>query len=119
MSKAPSNPSSNNHLMPETISITLEIPKELVARIKAVKPPWLADLTDEEYLSHVIARGTFDDYLQQLESANAAVKKLAADLNLGGRSGPAQSKRTKAGQRAGNKASLGQPEEKTATMPIT
>ena len=56
----------------------MELPKELVARVKAVKPSWLIELTDEEYLGHVVARGNFDDYLQQLENANAAVKKLAA-----------------------------------------
>ena len=105
--------------MPETVSITLELPTELISRIKAVKPTWLADLTDEEYLSHVIARGNFEDYLQQLDSANTAVRKLAADLNLGRKSGPAGSRRTKAGQRLGNKAGTGQPGDKTATSPIT
>ena len=118
-SKAPINPPSNNHLMPETVSITLELPKELISRVKAVKPTWLADLTDEEYLSHVVARGNFNDYLQQLESANTAVKKLAADLNLGKKSGPADSKRVKAGQHLGNKAGPNQLGEKTATIPIT
>ena len=105
--------------MPETVPITLELPKELISRVKVVKPTWLADLTDEEYLSHVIARGNFDDYLQQLESANMAVKKLAADLNLGKKSGPADSKRVKAGQHLGNKAGPNQLGEKTATVPIT
>jgi len=56
--------------MPETVSLTLELPKELVARVKAVKPSWLIELTDEEYLGHVVARGNFDDYLQQLENAS-------------------------------------------------
>lgn len=105
--------------MPETVSITLELPKELVARVKAVKPSWLAELTDEEYLGHVLARGNFDDYLRQLENANAAVKKLAADLNLGKRGGAAQSKNAKAGQRPGNKAGPNQPGEKPATAPVT
>lgn len=105
--------------MAETLSFTLELPKELVARVKAVKPSWLAELTDEEYLSHVIARGNFDAYLQQLENANAAVKKLATDLNLSKRAGPAQSKNNKAGQRPGNKAGPNQPGEKSATAPVT
>jgi hypothetical protein len=104
--------------MAETLSFTLELPKELVARVKAVKPSWLAELTDEEYLSHVIARGNFDAYLQQLENANAAVKKLAADLNLSKRGGPAQSK-NKTGQRSGSKAGPNPPGEKSATAPVT
>ena len=97
--------------MPETVSLTLELPKELVARVKAVKPSWLIELTDEEYLGHVVARGNFDDYLQQLENANAAVKKLAADLNL--------SKNNKVAQRPGSKAGQNQPGEKPATAPVT
>ena len=105
--------------MAETLSLTVELPKELVARVKAAKPSWLIELTDEEYLGHVIARGNFDDYLQQLEDANAAVKKLAADLNLSKRGGPAQSKNNKAGQRPGNKAGPNQPGEKPATSPVT
>ena len=105
--------------MAETVSITLDLPKELVARVKAVKPPWLADLTDEEYISHVIARGNFDDYLQQLENANAAVKKLAADLNLNKKGNAASSKNTKPGQRPVSKAGPNQPAEKSATASVT
>jgi len=104
--------------MAETLSLTLELPKELVARVKAAKPSWLIELTDEEYLGHVIARGNFDDYLQQLEDANAAVKKLAADLNLG-RKGAATQSRNNKGQRPGSKAGQTQPGEKSATAPVT
>ena len=105
--------------MPETVSLTLELPKELVARVKAVKPSWLIELTDEEYLGHVVARGNFDDYLQQLENANAAVKKLAADLSLSKKGGTAQSKNNKGAQRPGSKAGQNQPGEKPATAPVT
>ena len=104
--------------MADTVSITLNLPKELVARVKAVKPSWLADLTDEEYLSHVFARGNFDNYLQQLENANAAVKKLAADLNLHKKGTAASSKNTKPGQRLVSKAGPNQPTEKSATAPV-
>ena len=103
--------------MADTVSFTLDLPKELVARIKAVKPSWLADLTDEEYLSHVIARGNFDNYLQQLENANAAVTRLAADLNLHKKGNTASSKNTKLGQRPVSKASPNQPAEKSPTTP--
>ncbi len=99
--------------------MTLDLPKELVARVKAVKPSWLADLTDEEYLSHVIAQGNFDDYLQQLENANAAVKKLAVNLNLHKKGNTASSKNSKPGQRLGNKASPSQSAEKSPTAPVT
>ena len=47
------------------------------------------------------------------------MKKLAADLNLGKKSSPTESKRAKAGQRLGNKAGPSQFGEKTATVPIT
>ena len=105
--------------MPETVSLTLELPKELVARVKAVKPSWLIELTDEEYLGHVVAWGNFDDYLQQLENANAAVKKLAADLSLSKKGGAAQSKNNKVGLRPGNKTGQTQAGEKSATAPVT
>jgi hypothetical protein len=104
--------------MAETLSLTLELPEELVARFKAIKPSWLIELTDEEYIGHVIARGNFDDYLQQLENANAAVKKLAADLNLS-RKGAATKSRNNKGQRPGSKAGQTQPGEESATAPVT
>lgn len=117
--KAPIHPINRSHRVPETVSITLELPKELVARVKSVKPSWLADLTDEEYIGHVIARGNFDDYLKQLEGANTAVKKLAADLNLNKRGSAAQSRKNKPGQRLGNRAGPNQPEERSEIAPAT
>ena len=68
--------------MPETVSITLELPKDFVNGVKAVKPPWLADLTDEQFIGHVIAHGNFDDYLGQIQKANQQVQTLSAELHL-------------------------------------
>jgi len=68
--------------MPETASISLELPKDFVNRVKAVKPPWLTDLTDEQFLGHVIARGNFDEYLGQIQRANQQVQTLTSELHL-------------------------------------
>lgn len=68
--------------MPATVSIALELPEDFVNRVKAVKPPWLTDLTDEQFIGHVIARGNFDDYLGQIQKANQQVQTLTAELHL-------------------------------------
>jgi len=68
--------------MPETVSIALELPKDFVNRLKAVKPSWLTDLTDEQFIGHVIAHGDFDDYLGQIQKANQQVQDLTAELHL-------------------------------------
>jgi tRNA G26 N,N-dimethylase Trm1 len=80
--------------MAETITIPVEFPKELINRIKAVKPLWLSELSDEQFLSHVIAHGDFGAYLAQIEKANEQVQNLTAELHLG-KTGPAFSKRLK------------------------
>ncbi len=68
--------------MPATVSIALELPEDFVNRVKAVKPPWLTDLADEQFIGHVIARGNFDDYLGQIQKANQQVQTLTAELHL-------------------------------------
>jgi len=68
--------------MPETVSISLELPKEFINRVKAVKPPWLTELTDEQFIGHVIAHGNFDDYLGQIQKANQQVQTLTSELAL-------------------------------------
>lgn len=68
--------------MLETVSIALELPAEFVNRVKAVKPPWLTDLTDEQFISHVIAHGNFDEYLGQIQRANQQVQTLSSELHL-------------------------------------
>jgi hypothetical protein len=68
--------------MPETVSIALELPKDFVNRVKSVKPPWLTDLTEEQFIGHVIAHGDFDDYLQQIQKANQQVQDLTTELQL-------------------------------------
>ena len=68
--------------MPETVSISLELPQDLVNRVKAVKPLWLADLTDEQFIGHVIAHGNFDEYLGQIQRANQQVQTLTSELHL-------------------------------------
>lgn len=67
---------------PETVSISLELPKDFIDRVKAIKPPWLTDLTDEQFIGHVIAHGNFDEYLGQIEKANQQVKTLTSELHL-------------------------------------
>lgn len=64
------------------LTLALELPQELVHRIQAVKPPWLAGLTDEQFLSQVIAHGNFDEYLGQIQKANQQVQDLTAGLDL-------------------------------------
>ena len=77
------------------------VTKELVTRVKAVKPSWLAGGEDEEYLSHVIARGDFDAYLQRLENANAGGEEAdEPDLNLSKKK-TRSPKNDEAGQRPG------------------
>ncbi|ODU24969.1 MAG: hypothetical protein ABS95_01255 [Verrucomicrobia bacterium SCN 57-15] len=68
--------------MPETVSISLELPTDLVNRVKAMKPLWLADLTDEQFIGHVIAHGNFDEYLGQIQRANQQVQTLTSELHL-------------------------------------
>lgn len=68
--------------MPETVTISLELPKDFVNRVKALKPPWLTDLTDEQFIGHVIAHGNFDDYLGQIQKANQQVQTLTSELDL-------------------------------------
>lgn len=68
--------------MPDTVSISLELPKDFINRVKTVKPPWLTDLTDEQFIGHVIAHGNFDDYLGLIQSANQQVQTLSSELDL-------------------------------------
>jgi tRNA G26 N,N-dimethylase Trm1 len=68
--------------LPETLSIALELPKDFVNRVKAVKPPWLADLSDEQFIGHVITHGNFDEYLGQIQRANQQVQTLTSELHL-------------------------------------
>ncbi len=68
--------------MPETVSIALELPADFVNRVKAVKPPWLTDLTDEQFIGHVIAHGNFDEYLGQIQKANQQVQTLTSELHF-------------------------------------
>ena len=96
--------------MAETVSLAIELPKEFVNRVKAVKPSWLADLTDEQFIGHVIAHGDFDDYLGQIQKANQQVQDLTAELNLrlkkGGGTPP---KSGKGGQHTGSKPTVAAP----------
>lgn len=68
--------------MPETVSISLELPIDFINRVKAVKPLWLTDLTDEQFIGHVVAHGNFDDYLGQIQKANQQVQTLTSELQL-------------------------------------
>ena len=101
--------------MPETVSIALELPKDFVNRVKAVKPPWLTDLTDEQFIGNVIAYGNFDDYLGQIQKANQQVQTLTSELHLKN-GGDAPSKGGKGGKRG--KSSAAAPAEST-TSPAT
>ena len=87
--------------MPETVSIALELPKDFVNRLKAVKPAWLTDLTDEQFIGHVIAHGDFDEYLAQIQKANQQVQDLTTELHLQTKKGGATP--PKGGKRTGNK----------------
>lgn len=89
--------------MPETITIPVELPKELVTRIKMIKPAWLVDLSDEQFLGHVIAHGDFDTYLGQIQKANQQVQSLTAELHLE-KAGPTGPKRAKTLRRESNSA---------------
>ncbi len=101
--------------MPETVSIALELPKEFVNRLKAVKPSWLIDLSDEQFIGNVIAHGNFDDYLGQIQKANQQVQTLTSELHLKN-GGDAPSKGGKGGKRG--KSSAAAPAEST-TSPAT
>lgn len=68
--------------MTEFVSISLELPRDFIDRVKAIKPPWLTDLTDEQFIGHVIAHGNFDDYLGQIQKANQQVQTLTSELHL-------------------------------------
>ena len=87
--------------MPETVSIALELPKDFVNRLKAVKPSWLTDLTDEQFIGHVIAHGDFDEYLAQIQKANQQVQNLTTELHLQTKKGGATP--PKGGKRTGSK----------------
>jgi hypothetical protein len=96
--------------MPETISIALELPKDFVNRLKAVKPSWLTDLTDEQFIGHVIAHGDFDEYLAQIQKANQQVQDLTSELHLQTKKGGATP--PKGGKRTGTKITAVAPGER-------
>lgn len=68
--------------MTETVTISLELPRDFIDHVRAVKPAWLTDLTDEQFIGHVIAHGNFDEYLGQIEKANQQVQTLTSELHL-------------------------------------
>lgn len=85
--------------MTETKTYTVELPKDFVQRMLPLKPQWLSGLTDEAFLTLVIAHGNYDGYREELQQAETSFKELNERLGLSTKPGKEDGrKRSKPGK---------------------
>jgi hypothetical protein len=68
--------------MAETKTYMIELPKEFVHRMLPLKPKWMPELSEEAFLTLVIARGDYDAYCEEIKKADGAFKEINERLGI-------------------------------------